>query len=159
MRRNAAAFDSTSTSPLAPLQNPSRTVFPRARIFSLFKRYWGRNDVIRGEKEREREKKKNATSTPHLNGANGKAFDTDAFAVLTDFVKVGRAVATAAEDAWMANIVDFACAVSGGVMTRHHHMHSSSTKIQNQLFRVSKTSFTTQKKRSFVWRKSVIILL
>jgi len=31
------------------------------------------------------------------------AFDTDAFALLTDFVKVGRAVETA-EDAWMANI-------------------------------------------------------
>ena len=39
-----------------------------------------------------------------LNGANGKAFDTDAFAVLTDFVNVGRAVETALEDAWMANI-------------------------------------------------------
>jgi hypothetical protein len=43
-------------------------------------------------------------STPYLNGANGKAFDTDAFAVLTDFVNVGRAVETALEDAWMANI-------------------------------------------------------
>ena len=65
-------------------------------------------------RERERERKKNATSTPHLNGANGKAFDTDAFAVLTDFAKVGRAVATAAEDAWMANIVGFRVRVSGG---------------------------------------------
>ena len=92
---------------------PARFFLARAFV-SLFKRYWGRNDVIRREREKERERKKTATSTPHLNGANGKAFDTDAFAVLTDFAKVGRAVATAAEDAWMANIVGFRVRVSGG---------------------------------------------
>ena len=36
-----AAFDSTSTSPLAPLQNPSRTVFPRARIRFPFQEILG----------------------------------------------------------------------------------------------------------------------
>jgi hypothetical protein len=50
-----------------------------------------------------KKKKSRSKSTPYLNGANGMAFDTDAFALLTDFVKVGRAVETA-EDAWMANI-------------------------------------------------------
>ena len=58
----------------------------------------GRSDVI------QKNEIYTTKSTPYLNGANGKAFDTDAFAVLTDFVNVGRAVETALEDAWMANI-------------------------------------------------------
>jgi hypothetical protein len=65
--------------------------------------------LVIGRKERKKKKGdviqkiSRSKSTPYLNGANGMAFDTDAFALLTDFVKVGRAVETA-EDAWMANI-------------------------------------------------------
>ena len=64
----------------------------------------GRSDVI------QKNEIYTTKSTPYLNGANGKALDTDAFAVLTDFVKVGRAVETALEDAWMANIFVLMCA-------------------------------------------------
>jgi len=77
-------------------RSPSRRK-ERYEFFSKAEKRRKTGDVI------QKRKKSRSKSTPYLNGANGMAFDTDAFALLTDFVKVGRAVETA-EDAWMANI-------------------------------------------------------
>ena len=108
-KRGSVRFD-VDVAPRASSKPLPHGFSSRAHLFPFQEKLGEKRRNPGREREREREKKKNATSTPHLNGANGKAFDTDAFAVLTDFAKVGRAVATAAEDAWMANIVDFACA-------------------------------------------------
>ena len=101
-----ARFDDTIRLPRLDIPTTKRLARAIA-IFSSFSKTTtqrdmrektGRSDVI------QKNEIYATKSTPYLNGANGKAFDTDAFAVLTDFVNVGRAVETALEDAWMANI-------------------------------------------------------